>query len=71
MLFTANVMTIYEKAVEGLKLQGHDACVVQQSRSDVGVWVSVWSHNLQDTHEFRIHDEEVTWWSRYYDELNQ
>jgi hypothetical protein len=28
----------------------------------------VWSHELLDSREFRIHDEEVTWWAFYYDE---
>lgn len=61
-------MNIYEKAVAGLKLAHHDADVIQQSNTDIGVWVSVWSHDLQDTHEFRIHDEEITWWAEYHEE---
>ena len=61
-------MNIYEKAVEGLALQSHDADVIQQSSTDIGVWVNVWSHDLGDSHTFRIHDEEVTWWAEYYDE---
>ena len=64
-------MNIYEKAVEGLALEGHDACVVQQSATDIGVWVSVWSHDLQVAREFRIHDEEVNYWSNHYDEMMQ
>jgi len=61
-------MNIYEKAVAGLALQSHDADVIQQSNTDIGVWVNVWSHDLQDTNSFRIHDEEVAWWAGYYDE---
>ncbi len=64
-------MNLYEKTVEGLALEGHDACVVQQSATDIGVWVSVWSHDLQDAREFRIHDEEVNYWSNHYDEMMQ
>ena len=62
-------MNIYEKAVSGLALAGHDASVIQQSAEDIGVWIEeVWSHDLQDTRAFRIHDEEITWWAFYYDE---
>ena len=61
-------MNIYEKAVAGLALQSHDAEVIYQPFSDIGVWVNVWSHDLQDAHSFRIHDEEITWWAGYYDE---
>ena len=61
-------MNIYEKAVAGLALAGHEANVIQQSDTDIGVWVNVWSHDLQDTHTFRIHDEEITWWAEYYEE---
>jgi hypothetical protein len=61
-------MNIYEKAVAGLALQGHNASVIQQSAEDIGVWIQVWSHELLDSREFRIHDEEVTWWAEYYDE---
>jgi hypothetical protein len=28
----------------------------------------VWSHDVLDNREFRIHDEEITWWAEYYDE---
>jgi len=61
-------MNIYEKAVAGLALQGHNADVIQQSETDMGVWVNVWNHALQASHEFRVHDEEITWWAFYYDE---
>jgi hypothetical protein len=47
-------MNIYEKAVAGA--------------TDLGVWINVWNHDLQDAHSFRIHDEEITWWAEYYDE---
>ena len=61
-------MNIYEKATKGLRLAGHHASIIQQSADDIGVWIEVWNHDLLDTHEFRIHDEEVTWWAEYYDE---
>ena len=61
-------MNIYEKAVAGLALQGHNASVIQQSAEDIGVWIEVRNNDLLDTHEFRIHDEEITWWAEYYDE---
>jgi len=61
-------MNIYEKAVAGLALAAHDSSIVQQSAEDVGVWILVWNHDLLDTHYFRIHDEEITWWANYYDE---
>ena len=61
-------MNIYEKATKGLRLAGHHASIIQQSAEDIGVWIQVWSHELLDSREFRIHDEEVTWWAFYYDE---
>ncbi len=61
-------MNIYEKAVAGLALQGHNASVIQQSATDIGVWIEVWNNDLLDTRAFRIHDEEITWWANYYDE---
>lgn len=61
-------MNIYEKAVAGLAIAGHDASIIQQSAEDIGVWIQVWSHELLDSREFRIHDEEVTWWAEYYNE---
>ena len=63
-----NEFNIYNKAVLGLEMQSHSADVIQQSETDIGVWVNVWSHDLGDSHTFRIHDEEVTWWANYYDE---
>ena len=62
-------MNIYEKAVAGLALQGHNASVIQQSAEDIGVWLdNVWNDDLQHAFSFRIHDEEITWWAFYYDE---
>ena len=62
-------MNIYEKAVAGLALAGHDASVIQQSAEDIGVWLdNVWNDDLQHAFSFRIHDEEITWWAFYYDE---
>jgi hypothetical protein len=61
-------MNIYEKAVAGLALAGHEANVIQQSATDIGVWIEVWNNDLLDTRAFRIHDEEITWWAFYYDE---
>ena len=61
-------MNIYEKVTKGLRLAGHHASIIQQSAEDIGVWIQVWSHELLDSREFRIHDEEVTWWAGYYDE---
>ena len=61
-------MTRYDKAMLGLEMQGHSADVIQQSETDIGVWINVWNHDLQDVHYLRIHDEEVTCWANYYDE---
>ena len=61
-------MNIYEKATKGLRLAGHNASIIQQSAEDIGVWIEVWNHDLQECHEFRIHEEEMTYWAEYYDE---
>ena len=51
-----------ERAVKALQQAGHYASHVQGSFCDHGVWIEVWNHDLQDCHEFRIHDEEIEWW---------
>jgi hypothetical protein len=49
-------------------LADYNASIIQQSAEDIGVWIEVWNHDLQDCHEFRIHEEEMTYWADYYDE---
>ena len=52
-----------ENAVKALQEEGFSACYVQGEPDDHGVWLeNVWSDSLQDTHSFRIHDEEIEWW---------
>jgi hypothetical protein len=52
-----------ENAVKALQEQGFEASYVQGAPDDHGVWLDgVWNSNLEDTHSFRIHDEEVEWW---------
>ena len=52
-----------ERAVKALQEQGFTASYVQGAPDDHGVWLdSVWNDALQETHSFRIHDEEVEWW---------
>ena len=67
-----------DKAVSALKSEGHDACTMKHPYnsnfddtipSTWGVWIKVWSHDLQDSREFRVHDEEVIWWANYHDEI--
>ena len=39
---------------------------------DHGVWLdSVWDDAMQESYSFRIHDEEVNYWSNHYDEMMQ
>ena len=61
-------MSIYKKALKGLELAGHHASIVQQSDEDIGIWIEVWNSDLGDCHEFRIHEEEVTYWAEHYDD---
>jgi hypothetical protein len=52
-----------ENAVKALQEQGFEASYVQGAPDDHGVWLDgVWNSDLEDTHSFRIHDEEVEWW---------
>lgn len=51
-----------ERAVKALQEQGWNASYVQGAPDDHGVWVGVWENELQECHEFRIHDEEIAWW---------
>ena len=53
-----------ESAVKALQEEGFSASHVMGAPDDHGVWLdNVWSDSLQDTHSFRIHDEEIEWWS--------
>ena len=61
-------MSVYEKAYKALKQAGHHVSIIQQESKDVGIWIEVWNSDLGECHEFRIHDEEVTWWAEYYEE---
>ena len=50
-------------AVKALQEEGFSASYVQGAPDDHGVWLdNVWNDELQDTHSFRIHDEEIEWW---------
>ena len=51
-----------ERAVKALQKQGFTASHIQGAPDDHGVWVGVWENELQECHEFRIHDEEIAWW---------
>lgn len=52
-----------ESAVKALQECGFTASHVQGAPDDHGVWLDeVWNDELQETHSFRIHDEEIEWW---------
>jgi hypothetical protein len=52
-----------ERAVDALRRQGFAASHVQGAPGDHGVWLdSVWNDELQESHSFRIHDEEIDYW---------
>ena len=52
-----------EAAVKALQECGFTASLVMGAPADHGVWLDgVWNDELQDTHSFRIHDEEIEWW---------
>ena len=58
-----------ERAVKALQQAGHCASHweifnpdVMGAPDDNGVWVEVCNRDLQDCHEFRIHDDEVERW---------
>jgi len=53
-----------ERAVKALQKEGFEASHVMGAPDDHGVWLdSVWSDNLQESHSFRIHDEEIQFWA--------
>ena len=61
----------YNKACEAILEAGHEASIIQQGDDDIGIWIHAWSEDLSDSREFRIHDEEVNYWSNHYDEMMQ
>ena len=53
-----------ERAAKALQTKGFSASHVQGAPDDHGVWLDgVWNDDLQDTHSFRIHDEEIRFWA--------
>ena len=53
-----------ERAVKALQKEGFNASHVEGAPGDHGVWLDgVWNDELQDTHSFRIHDEEIRFWA--------
>lgn len=61
-----------ERAVEELQERGFNASYIQGAPDDHGVWLDcVWDEELGNTRSFRLHDEEVNYWSNHYDEMMQ
>ncbi len=53
-----------ERAVEILREQGFEASYVHGAPDDHGVWLdSVWNSDLQESFSFRLHDEEIQYYS--------
>tara|TARA_R100001460_G_scaffold31559_1_gene62127 strand:+ start:329 stop:541 length:213 start_codon:yes stop_codon:yes gene_type:complete len=53
-----------ERAVKALQTKGFSASHVMGAPDDHGVWLDgVWNDELQDTHSFRIHEEEIRFWA--------
>lgn len=53
-----------ERAVEILREQGFEASHVQGAPDDHGVWLDcVWNESLQEAYSFRLHDEEIEYYS--------
>ena len=53
-----------EHAVKVLQAQGILASYVQGAPDDHGVWLdSVWTDDLGDAFSFRIHNEEIEFWT--------
>lgn len=53
-----------ERAVEILREQGFEATHVQEAPGDHGVWLEcVWNDALQQSYSFRLHDEEIEYYS--------
>jgi len=53
-----------ERAVKALQESGFSTSHVMGAPDDHGVWLdNVWNDNLQEAFSFRIHDEEIVWWS--------
>ena len=53
-----------ERAVKELQNKGFSATHVMGAPDDHGVWLdSVWNDELGDAYSFRIHDEEILFWS--------
>lgn len=53
-----------EHAVKALQESGFSASHVQGEPDDHGVLLdNVWNDALQEAYSFRIHNEEIVWWS--------
>lgn len=53
-----------ERAVKRLQESGYIASYEMGAPDDHGVWLDiVWNSDLQEDFRFRIHNEEIVWWS--------
>lgn len=58
-----------EHAVKALQDKGFSASYVQGAPDDHGVWLdNVWSDDLQEAISFRIHDDEIDFWTESWNE---
>jgi hypothetical protein len=58
-----------ERAVKALQDKGFSASYVQGAPHDHGVWLdNVWNDALQEGLSFRIHDDEIDFWTESWNE---
>ena len=61
-------MTMYDKALKALERAGFSPDMVG-APDDPCIYVNVWTDDMGEAHEMRLHDTEIGWWASKHDNL--
>ena len=57
------LMIMYEKAMNALVRAGFSPELVG-APDDPCIYLSVWTDDMSEAHEMRLHDTEIGWWAK-------
>ena len=59
-------MNMYDKALKALERAGFSPGMVGEP-DDPCIYVNVWTDDMSEAHEMRLHDTEIGWWATKYE----
>ena len=59
-------MNMYDKAFKALVRAGFSPDMVG-TQTDPCIYVNVWTDDMSEAHEMRLHDTEIGWWATKYE----